>query len=51
MDRKIDEVDDDGLTTPLIANLSLNSDADEDDVPLVRHLCWVYGVSSANQDY
>ena len=36
MDRKINEVDDDGLTTPLIANLSLNSDADGDDVPLVQ---------------
>ena len=36
MDRAINEVDDDGLTTPLIANLSLNSDADGDDVPLVQ---------------
>jgi hypothetical protein len=36
MDRTIKDVDDDGLTTPLIANLSLNSDADEDDVPLVQ---------------
>ena len=36
MDRTINEVDDDGLTTPLIANLSLNSDADGDDVPLVQ---------------
>jgi hypothetical protein len=31
MDRTINEVDDDGLTTPLIANLSLNSDADGGD--------------------
>jgi len=30
MDRTIEDVDDDGLTTPLIANLSLTSDADED---------------------
>ena len=36
MDRAIIEDDDDCLATPLIANLSLDSDADDDDVPLVQ---------------